>query len=138
MTEQQMPAWEEAAQQICEAVETATDKTVRKVCDDIYESVMETVQNYLKENVAFNLASTLAAYEREAVSLRKENARCADIAERMAEALEALVADVEDYERINNLSPSPGKADCWQSVTRAKSPLSAFRPDTQDTEARHD
>lgn len=38
-------------------------------------------------------------------------------------ALSALIADIEDYERVNKLSPSPGKADCWQSVTHAKAVL---------------
>jgi hypothetical protein len=38
--------------------------------------------------------------------------------------IETLVADIEDYERVNNLAPSPGKPDCWQSVTRAKAVLS--------------
>jgi len=37
--------------------------------------------------------------------------------------LHSLVGDIEDYERINNLHPSPGKADCWQSVTHAKAVL---------------
>lgn len=49
-----------------------------------------------------------------------------DIAERMAEALEGLVSTIEDYERVNNLSPPPGKADCWQSVTQAKAALSVW------------
>lgn len=40
------------------------------------------------------------------------------------EALERLIADIEDYERVNNLAPSPGKKDCWQSVTNAKAALS--------------
>jgi hypothetical protein len=43
-------------------------------------------------------------------------------------ALERLVADILDYEQINNLSPSPGKQDCWQSVTRAKAAIRARKP----------
>ena len=39
-------------------------------------------------------------------------------------ALEALVADVLEYERINNLAPNPGRRDCWQSVTNARAILS--------------
>lgn len=42
-------------------------------------------------------------------------------------ALRAVLADIEDYERINNLSPSPGKPDCWQSVTHAKKVLASAR-----------
>ncbi len=47
-------------------------------------------------------------------------------AKRIAEleaALRAVVSDIEEYQQINNLFPSPGKPDCWQSVTRAKSVL---------------
>lgn len=38
----------------------------------------------------------------------------------LLDALKSLVAEIQEYERINNLAPSPGKPDCWQSVTRAK------------------
>lgn len=43
----------------------------------------------------------------------------------MREALTDLVADVRDYERVNNLSPAPGRKDCWQSVTRADTALAS-------------
>lgn len=51
------------------------------------------------------------------------------------EALERLIADIEDYERVNNLAPSPGKKDCWQSVTNAKAALATFQPDGERREA---
>ena len=53
------------------------------------------------------------------------NAVNASVEARLREALEALIADIEDYERVNNLAPSPGKKDCWQSVMRAKQALSS-------------
>jgi hypothetical protein len=34
-------------------------------------------------------------------------------------ALKAVVADVLDYEMINNLAPNPGRQFCWDSVARA-------------------
>ena len=43
--------------------------------------------------------------------------------DRLRAVLKALVDDVLEYERINNLSPSPGRKDCWQSVTNAKTAL---------------
>lgn len=42
----------------------------------------------------------------------------------LVEAARALVADVLDYQRVNNLSPNPGKAYCWQSVERVQEALS--------------
>jgi hypothetical protein len=35
-------------------------------------------------------------------------------------ALRNLVADVDDYERVNNLAPSPGRLHAWQSMRVAK------------------
>lgn len=43
-------------------------------------------------------------------------------------ALKALVADVTEYERINNLAPSPGKDACWQSVTNARAAILEAEP----------
>ena len=38
-------------------------------------------------------------------------------------ALKRVLDDIEDYERVNNLSPSPGKQDCWESVRAASAAL---------------
>ena len=50
--------------------------------------------------------------------------RAVEEREGLIAALEALVADVLEYERINNLAPNPGRRDCWQSVTNARAILS--------------
>ena len=34
-------------------------------------------------------------------------------------ALEGVLADIADYERINNLAPNPGREYCWDSVAAA-------------------
>jgi len=36
------------------------------------------------------------------------------------DVLRAIVTDIEDYERMNNLYPNPNKSSCWDSVARAK------------------
>lgn len=36
------------------------------------------------------------------------------------QALTALVDNVLDYERINNLAPSPGRKYCWDAVAHAQ------------------
>lgn len=41
----------------------------------------------------------------------------------LREALEGVVADVLEYERVNNLSPAPGRKYCWDSVARARTAL---------------
>jgi hypothetical protein len=47
------------------------------------------------------------------------------IAERdqLRAALESVLADIADYERVNNLAPNPGKKYCWQSVEIARRAL---------------
>lgn len=34
-------------------------------------------------------------------------------------ALQALVSQILDYERVNNLSPNPGRNYCWDNTERA-------------------
>lgn len=41
----------------------------------------------------------------------------------LASALRAVIDQVNDYERVNNLAPSPGRTECWDSVARAKALL---------------
>jgi len=41
----------------------------------------------------------------------------------LEKVLRALVAEVEDYERVNNLHPNPGRSECWGSVAAAKAIL---------------
>lgn len=48
-------------------------------------------------------------------------ARCAEL----VGALEDVVADILDYERVNNLAPNPGRKYCWDSVGRARAILDA-------------
>ena len=43
-------------------------------------------------------------------------------------ALRNLVADVDDYERVNNLAPNPGRLHCWESMRVAKDVLGQSAP----------
>lgn len=51
----------------------------------------------------------------------------ADEIESLIVALTAVVADVMDYERVNNLAPNPGQKQCWQSVTNAKAAIESAK-----------
>jgi hypothetical protein len=98
MSEASKMKWQQAAEGICQVAEGLISSTVRKAADDIYASVMETVQDYLRENVEFNLSSKLQGYADTANRLRSENEqlkRRADIAEQMAEALELCAAALQ-------------------------------------------
>lgn len=52
-------------------------------------------------------------------ALEAKNARIAEL----EAALKLVLDDIADYERVNNLSPNPGKRDCWQSVSAARAAL---------------
>jgi hypothetical protein len=45
--------------------------------------------------------------------------------ERLRTALQDVVRDILEYERINNLAPNPGRKYCWDSVERAVHVLNA-------------
>jgi hypothetical protein len=69
-----------------------------------------------------------SGFVRDANERKRADARLILAAPDLLDALRALLADIEDYERINNLAPSPGKSDCWQSVTRAKAAIAKAVP----------
>jgi hypothetical protein len=59
--------------------------------------------------------------------LRQDNLRLVDIVtrqqaelKRFYDALAAIVAQIEDYERVNKLSPNPPRMSCWDTVAAAK------------------
>lgn len=62
--------WVDAADKICAKVEFQIDVTARKAAESIYLSVLESTQDYLRENVGFNLSSELSALRRDNESLR--------------------------------------------------------------------
>lgn len=47
-------------------------------------------------------------------------------------ALKAVMRDIDEYERVNNLSPNPRKTDCWQSVTFAKQIIARIEKEAQN------
>ncbi len=38
---------------------------------------------------------------------------------KLLQALKAVVADILEYEKTNNLAPNPGREYCWDSVAQA-------------------
>jgi hypothetical protein len=50
---------------------------------------------------------------------REANARLIAAAPDLLAALEALVAQALDYEKVNNLAPNLGRTYCWDTVERA-------------------
>ena len=56
-------------------------------------------------------------------TLREEVERLRASNAELVGTLKAVVADILDYERVNNLSPNPPRTECWDSVTRASAAI---------------
>lgn len=63
--------WEDVASDVTDAIEKAVQPLIKKAVDDIYGGLLNTTQDYLKDNLAFNIASRIDVAEREASSARR-------------------------------------------------------------------
>jgi len=71
-------AWEDVADDVTGAIEKAVQPLLKRAVDDIYTGLLESTQDYLTSNLAFNIASRIDVAEREASFARQENARLGD------------------------------------------------------------
>jgi hypothetical protein len=55
----------------------------------------------------------------------KENVWLRAERDALVKALRALVDNVNDYERVNNLAPNRAHTECWDTVAEAKRILAA-------------
>lgn len=67
--------WEDVADDVTGAIEKAVQPLLKKAVDDIYGGLLDATQDYLRDNVAFNIASRIDVAERQALSDRQELAR---------------------------------------------------------------
>ena len=80
-------------------------------------------------------ARALLAEEGKRIVIAQDAARkfAAELAELESERdeaaglLERVVADIEDYERVNNLAPNPGRSTCWDSIAQARAVLAKIK-----------
>ena len=66
--------WEDVADDVTGAIEKAVQPLLKKAVDDIYSGLLDATQDYLKDNLAFNIASRIDAAEREAANDRQRAA----------------------------------------------------------------
>ena len=131
MAESKMP-WEQAASEICKTVESAVANTTRKTAEEFYETVMVSVQDYLRENVEFNLSSKLQGYADTARRLRDENEqlkRRADLVEPLVEALracQAALAMMTAPKSIMATSTAQAYAHAYAAECKARTALQAY------------
>lgn len=75
--------WMEAAEAVCAEVVKRAEATCRKATDELYEGLLYSVQDYLRENVTLNLQGELDrahGYERDARAALVEIAKAAGVA----------------------------------------------------------
>lgn len=63
--------WENVADDVTGAIEKAVKPLLKKAVDDIYSGLLDATQDYLKDNLAFNIASRIDCAERAAASARR-------------------------------------------------------------------
>lgn len=82
--------WEDVADDVTGAIEKAVQPLLKKAVDDIYAGLLDATQDYLQDNVAFNIASRISVAEREAAQSR---AMVTELLEVLDEAYAELAAD---------------------------------------------
>lgn len=73
-TETELQPWEAGAEAVCAAMLARAPKAVRRLSEDLYEGLMNDVQDWLRENVSYNLASELHRRECEIELLKSQRA----------------------------------------------------------------
>ena len=79
--------WEDVASDVTDAIEKAVQPLLKKAVDDIYGGLLDATQDYLKDNLAFNIASRIDVAEREAADARQKLANQRDVNAAMLAAL---------------------------------------------------
>lgn len=77
--------WEDVASDVTDAIEKAVQPLLRKATDEIYTGLLDTTQDYLRDNLAFNIASRISTAEREAAHDRERFHRLLDEVVRIAD-----------------------------------------------------
>lgn len=79
--------WEDVADDVVTAIEKAVQPLIKQASADIYAGLLDTTQDYLRDNLAFNIASRIGTAEREAAHDR----------ERLHTLLSEVVRIADDY-----------------------------------------
>lgn len=90
--------WEDVADDVTGAIEKAVQPLLKKAVDDIYSGLLDATQDYLKDNLAFNIASRIDCAEREAANARQRCATLEDSTSALLEAAQRALNFIENTE----------------------------------------
>lgn len=108
--------WEDVADDVTGAIEKAVQPLLKKAVDDIYCGLLDATQGYLRDNVAFNIASRIDCAERQALSDRQDLAR----ERKKTAALLAALEEALDLMHGNNDMSLQGSDEwLWANSARA-------------------
>lgn len=82
--------WEDVADDVVTAIEKAVQPLIKQASADIYAGLLDTTQDYLRDNLAFNIAERISAAERQASADRIEADRLRGVNATLLEALEQV------------------------------------------------
>jgi GTP cyclohydrolase II len=80
--------WKTAAANICDAMQERATQVATRASEDLYEHMMLSVQDYLRDNVRFNLSSEILGKNSEIARLKDEKANRDALFNEAEEALE--------------------------------------------------
>lgn len=86
--------WEDVADDVVTAIEKAVQPLIKQASADIYAGLLDTTQDYLRNNLAFNIAERISAAERQASVDRIEADRLRGV---NATLLSEVVRISDDY-----------------------------------------
>ena len=84
--------WEDVADDVVTAIEKAVQPLIKQASESIYAGLLDTTQDYLRDNLAFNIAERISAAERQASADRIEADRLRGVNATLLEALEGIAA----------------------------------------------
>jgi len=112
--------WEDIADDVTTAIEKAVQPLLKKAIDDIYGGLLDATQDYLMDNLAFNIASRINTAEREASLSRQEAAglreRNAALQAGLSELSKAVHDLIDHSEGVAGLHLN-GELAPWHSLT---------------------
>lgn len=114
--------WESAAERICLAMVKRAPDHLRRASEALYEQMLYDVQDYLRENVEFNLSSELAMAKSRASDAESRASRLKAMAESHDGALRLLRRAIAEGDPKEELLLRV--TDMLREVTSALSPTS--------------
>lgn len=88
----ELESWEVGAERICEAMLARAPIAIRRAAENLYEALVFDVQDYLRENVHYNLSAELAMAKRDEASAKAERDALIEEVKRLREVVKPFVA----------------------------------------------